>query len=453
VKKYLDQLKAAMKVARKHLVSVTCGVLAILAVIACFWPTADFYNDPQKGLAANVNNSVAFIQQIRSLTHETRSLPVMDPGAPVETLTVFPNESVVDQGLTRVQKVHDQSVAMLADAVGLNTHVPLYTPAFFSGPPDARVEGTSEARTEYAKLYLDATAPNNNAGDTRIRTWPSNDAQVNRPADDLIPPLKAGMAPTDDEIKQADTDLQNKIDAATWQKPINSDSYSPESLQAATDLYNQESRTLPMDMARQRAEACKVYLQPGALKQPAGVSTFSGATQAPTSSDIWDAQRYLWIQEDVATAVAYANEDAANVMDSAVKQIVDVELPTPIVFAGPTDESAIADDGQVPIMFDQSSSGHVSNGMYDVIHFTVVLDVDAGKVPDVLWNMQKGQLITVLDAHYKSVDSAALLLTGHFIYGSRPVVTLTMDCEELMLKTWVNKIAPPAPPPVNPNGQ
>jgi len=443
MKKYLDKSKGFLTVARKHMASVICAVVAILAVVACFWPTGDLYNDPDptKGLVAKVNSSINLIQQIVNLTRSQRVLPAMDPASQPEALTVFPNEFVVTQGQDRVKKVHDQSEQMLDDAVNLNKHVPLYLPAFFSGPPDSRVEGTSEARTEFAKLYLDNTAPNGSLpGDQQIRHWPVDDAQVNRPGGEEIPALKAGIAPSDDDIKAALADLQTQLN----------NRYGAESPQLATDAYNDQSRSVPLDMARRAAESCCVYLQPGALKQPAAVANFSGTTQAPSSADVWDAQRYLWIQEDVATAVAYANQGSANVLTSPVKQIVDVELPTPYVFSPPTDLSAIKDDGQVPLMFDQSSSGHVSNGMYDVIHFTVVLDVDAGKIPDVLWNLQKGQLITILDAHYKSVDSAALLVTGHFIYGDAPVVELTMDCEELMLKSWVSTLEPPAPPPPQP---
>ncbi|HTW95467.1 MAG TPA: hypothetical protein VMD30_11765 [Tepidisphaeraceae bacterium] len=469
MQKYLEQLKVILKVAQKHLVSVICGVLAILAVIACYWPTQNFYYGPT-GLVQNVQESLAAIQTIKRLQMTPRSLPVMDPGQPAQPLNYFPNRSLVEWGETEVKWLQTQSQAMLADAIKLNAHVPLYVQAFYSGPPDHRVEGTAEARTEFAKLYLDATASNGNLpGDQRIRNWPAPEAQNNRPRDEQIPPLKPGIAPTDADVTAALNALQQKINDTTLQPLPTTGQPSPESLQLAQDEYTQQSKPVLLNVAMQVAEECKVYLEPGALKEPANVSTFSGTTQAPTSQDIWDAQRCLWIDEDVATAVAYANEDAANVLDSPVKQIVDVEFPTPYVFSAPTDQSGIKDDGQVPLMFAQSSTGHVSNGMYDVIHFTVVLDVDAGKIPDVLWNMQRGQFITVMDYHSKTVDTASLLLTGqqngglagggqggagqgnsHFVYGQSPVVELTMDCEELMLDGWVSQFAPPAVTTITP---
>jgi hypothetical protein len=94
----------------------------------------------------------------------------------------------------------------------------------------------------------------------------------------------------------------------------------------------------------------------------------------------------------------------------------------------------------------------VSNATYEVIPFRMTIVVDAAKVPAVLTELARNKFITVLKCDLSSVDMATQMLGG-FFYGTRPVVQLNLECEELFLKSWLTKYMPPsiaspaAPPP------
>jgi hypothetical protein len=89
-----------------------------------------------------------------------------------------------------------------------------------------------------------------------------------------------------------------------------------------------------------------------------------------------------------------------------------------------------------------SPTGRVSNGLYDVVHFDVIMDVDAEMVPMVMSELSRERFITVrrID-NLMAVDSALEQVQGYF-YGNRPVVRLTLACEALFLREWTKPLMP-----------
>jgi hypothetical protein len=194
-------------------------------------------------------------------------------------------------------------------------------------------------------------------------------------------------------------------------------------------------------MELEGAQKCKVYLEAGAIKAPAIYTAFQTATASMAPADIWTAQLWLWIDEDVATGVANANASAKNVLDAPVKQITVVEVKDPpYLISG--DPTAGSDSAALTAVQDVTPTGRVCNGMYDVVQFHVGLDVDATRVIDVLNGLQKGQFITVLWWQMQTVDSAGMA-AQKFIYGKAPIIHLDLVCEELLLHQWLSKIQPP----------
>ncbi len=56
-----------------------------------------------------------------------------------------------------------------------------------------------------------------------------------------------------------------------------------------------------------------------------------------------------------------------------------------------------------------SPTGRVCNSMYDVTHFTLVVDVDSRQIPLLLAELQRNKLMTVTQLDIVPVDSAARL--------------------------------------------
>jgi hypothetical protein len=89
-----------------------------------------------------------------------------------------------------------------------------------------------------------------------------------------------------------------------------------------------------------------------------------------------------------------------------------------------------------------STTGRVSNGLYDVFHFEVEADVDADKVADFLRGLGTRRFITPLYVDIKAKDNALALAEGH-VYGNKPVVTVRAECEILYLRAWNSQFMPP----------
>jgi hypothetical protein len=70
-----------------------------------------------------------------------------------------------------------------------------------------------------------------------------------------------------------------------------------------------------------------------------------------------------------------------------------------------------------------------------VFHFTVVADVEAEKVPDFLRGLGFKRFITPMTVDIKAVDIASTLAQGR-LYGDKPVLNVTAECEILYMRKW-----------------
>jgi hypothetical protein len=89
-----------------------------------------------------------------------------------------------------------------------------------------------------------------------------------------------------------------------------------------------------------------------------------------------------------------------------------------------------------------SPTGRQSNGIYDVVHFEVELDVDATKVPQVLQGLGSNHYISVMQVeNIETVDSALARAVGYY-FGDKPVVHVKVKCEELFFRSWLQNYVP-----------
>ena len=169
----------------------------------------------------------------------------------------------------------------------------------------------------------------------------------------------------------------------------------------------------------------------------------------------------LWIQQDIAEVIARVNQaenPEANVLTAPVKRLIQIELasgyvginaqiggegpPAAIRQKTPTMELAGADT-KIPDQFTLSPTGRSSNGLYDVIHVKVKMDVDSAQLSTLLEHLRTVNFMTVLSAEVSDVDEYELLREG-YIYGPGDTVRLTALIETIWLREWTIHLMPQA---------
>jgi hypothetical protein len=417
-----------MDIVKKNFLSILCGVVALLGMIAIFWP-----------IGPMVAKADATLEE-RKTTHEkikallppskggtaNRTLPTifLDDREP-PPLPNFPNEKVIEAGERATKVLQKQAADMLDRAVKLNAHEPLYKPAL------PKASGT--ANITFRNAYLD-----------RLEEYIPNEV------------LKAGVPPTDDEIIEAAEKMWDEKFAERI--VFIGEQAEPDTLESIQTEYLDAADKLPEQMRRQQAEKIRVYLSPEALVN--ATSPEVGRREGtPASEDIWYAQVGLWVVEDLANAIAAANagtkeKPLADVTQAPVKQLVSIDIPfgsdqfvmrpRPVSLDGtdPSIDTGAEDAGTVPKDFALSPTGRVCNELFDVVHFTTILRVDARQIPLVLDELKRGRFITPIRVDVATVDAARALKEG-YVYGEGvPVVDITVQCEALFLRRWTLPLMP-----------
>lgn len=442
----LGALKKIWKPIRKQLPLVICGIVAAASVVLAYWPTQGWFTD----LASKVQASVGFGSQLDGLTSKTRQYGGV-------TLPCFPTQQIIDAGASAVSQVNTASMGMLNQVSLLNVHIPLDVDLDLANASDPDIQAAAARLLQGGPAVPSVLTTGRNqdvpsanwirayvaamTDDSRIRNWPTPDvAQIRRVYGYPVPPLLADQTVTQTEIQNALAELQTNINNQYLIRD-NTGAITSDSQAAATNQYASQSVTLPLQMEVSRANKCKVYMQPGAIVPPTIYASLAATTTTAAASDIFSAQLVMWVEEDVASAVARANADAHDVTESPVKQIVNLNISNPPYLIS-SDPSAGSDSASLTPAPDFTPTGRVSNGMYDVMQFTLVIDVDATKVPQVLDSLQSGQFITVDQVTTaQQIDSSDKALQG-FVFGKAPIVELTLVCEDLYLRSWTTKYQP-----------
>jgi len=417
--------KTVLEVSKKNWISISLGVLMVAAVIAI--PT--FISSQQEALQKTLAERKAVYDRLVSLKGKTRHQPVvsLDPDSVPPPLDAFPNQAMINAGQASIQRVQQESLQLKDMAVSMNVHA-LLLPGSLPGPGDP---------FQFKQIYLQ-----------QFKTA-------------LPARLQSVTPPTDDEIKlRADSETARITGEAAKDKATG-EIYNKDVLQQniATMLAR-----LPEDMKREAATKHKMYMPPSALSIQPELVDQPGVNTVPDIEKIWLAQVGLWIQQDVVDAIANLNGASKRVADSPVKQLLQIYvapdkeslyvLPTnggaPAAPSGPLTPGAAppsvvainTDTDPFPRDFSVSPTGRICNGVFDVVNFTVVMQVQAADVEKVIQEFERNRLITVYQTDIEAVNSAVMQQQG-FYFGKNGVVTLTMKCEELLMRDWTHKLMPP----------
>ncbi len=414
---------------KKNAFSISCAVIALLAIGATFWPVGKMFDE----LRASSDARAQVYQQLEGLLTKPRTLPLTDPSkTEPDDLKAFPNKKTIDLGQTVTQDVSKQSVDMVNLVVALNqkSHDLLVADAL----PDP-LSGTPRFRFEQLyKLVLSIDPTESIETDPLLK-----EAKIENLRNDV---LDGGMPPTDTDIT-ANKDLRKRT------------IFDPRIITANGQAINQveidqeraaDEAALPDVMRMQVARTKKIYVANDALPMNPNVI----GVNAPNSVDIWNAQMTLWIQEDVARAIQEANAKATCILDAPVKHLISLSIPpTLYVTASPQGGGTPpppapvdgADSQPLPKVYTASPAGRVSNPLYDVVQFQLTINVDASQVPAVLAALCRNRLLDVYSMNVLAVDLDDWRQRG-YIYGTEPVVQLVLQCEELFMRRWTAPLMP-----------
>jgi hypothetical protein len=269
-------------------------------------------------------------------------------------------------------------------------------------------------------------------------------AQYRVAIDDMLKTMKAGAVPNPQDIEEAEEqfaqdmgflldDLGNTNTKTTRRASLT---------QQPQNLQEELKAGAIVAAAKNRAEKIKVYCDQSNLDVITEVYTNTGGTP-PAAESMWWAQLSIWLQQDVAQAVAQANSDAKNVRQSVVKRITSVGIMHGYLLK---DGFVGREQSQLPESFTSMKSGNY----YDVLRLSVTAVVDARKIPQFIDSMYKqGQYVlyswSVSDI--KDIPANANVSGGNtsygnikidtlYDYGTAPVVLLTTYWETYLLSDF-----------------
>ncbi len=406
-----------MDIVKKNWISIACGVVALLAIIASFWPLGS----NKEALAGKLQQRITAYNQAKQILSNRRHLPTLDPDSTeAAQLTAFPNDSIITEGKRATEKVRQQSAAMLARAVEINRR-----PVLVSGSlPNPAPAGAFAFRDAYKHEMLV----------------------------ELPKLLNGGMPPSKETFEQAKTQLWDNKYAPKLVR-VNGQ-VDPTSEKQLKDAYEIELSQLPRQLMEQQAHQIALYVNSDALEWNPRIAT----QDAPPAAEIWDAQLKLWVQREAIAGIQAANAGAADVLGAAVKHLLSIRVKPYAVAAAAAaipggggnnnaaetpSATAAAPDASVALApnFAVSVTGRVSNAFYDVVPFTLVINVDADKIDQVLKSLSRNRFVTVQDVEVVGIDSGVAFSEG-YLYGSAPIARLTVQCEMLFLRDWTVELMP-----------
>lgn len=403
-----------MELVKKNIASILCGVVALIAIVAWFWPVGGWFQDLQSKLDARA----AAYKEVENLRTAPRKLPTLVLEANEQAnLDRFPNEKVIEVGNKAVTALKEQSKRMLDTVSGRNVHQPLV--------PGSLPRAVGQLAFDFVEDYLVTLG----YGEKEWKDERSLPFQ-----------LRATRPPSPEEI----TELAQKI----WDEKYNVRVVQigqQNNLAQIQQEFLDENWDLDVKERTRRSREYVMYLDDDSL--PASPDMLSG--RSPTDPQIWFAQTVLWIEQDVAQAIIAANKNAKNVLDAPVKHLVSLRVPFGIdqyVLPGPAMGMPVSADGTAmpipvdangaPAVFAASPTGRVCNELYDVIHFELILRVDYRKIPQVLSELERNRLFTILSSGISAVNAAEEKRVNGYVYGDQPVAEVTLTCEALFLRSW-----------------
>lgn len=415
--------KRIISTAKKNGMTIAAGVVALVAIAVPFVVADGWIAETE----TNLDQRVGVAKSVQEMGRKARTLPQMDPDATdKKTLDMFPSKSAIEAGENAKKHLAAQADVMLNEALKLNVRRPLLEDVFKATPQQFR-GAAFRFRDEYQKVMPTA----------------------------LNQLVRGGVPRTAEEIARtvaAEKDrIQRERAVRSGGQILNQDELQQLLLKADQEI----PQLLRNDVALNN----QVYLSLDTWQPDTNMAS---GTSVPPPDVIWFAQLGLWIQQEVARIVLAANGTSPNVFQSPVKHLVKVSfaqygqqapagpyiLPAAPAGGDPTAQAGpsvpmTGIDPAAPITLNKGAflTGRQATGMYDVVHFDMVVRVAESQVTTFLASIPQGRLVNVLNVNLSSIDSSAESAAG-YIYGNEPVVQLLISCEMLFLRRWTEPLMP-----------
>jgi hypothetical protein len=421
-----------MELLKKNIISIICGLVAVLAIGAYFWPLGEH----TAKLDAKVKSQVGQYDELARLLSRPRKLPIIPGAGPQRDLTVFPSQAIIDAGRKAVAEVASQAKSMRDWAVAANKHEPLLKGCL----PNV----SDKMAFDFRDLY-----------NTRMGREPDSKFPRMLPAD-----LKPGAPPTDDDIAAAAEKVRTGIMDRIEMGPNGQPALGAQ--RKAERQVKDQLATLPEQLRRVNAQQCRIYVDADAMDTVSLSTKAVGGTitLAPPAGKIWAAQLSYWVQQDILNAIVELNRDAESVQDSPFKRLVKIAVDTSYV-RPPKDKAKDAPSGnlmQLPgpmnpmgaeSMQQQnfgtavlSPTGRTCNALYDVVQFSIDAEVDAARIPAVIQGLERGKFINVFSVDVASIDATQAAALDGYIYGDAPVARVLFRGETIMFRAWTVPLMP-----------
>ncbi|MCK4659038.1 MAG: hypothetical protein KAV82_05900 [Phycisphaerae bacterium] len=330
------------------------------------------------------------------------------------------NKRAIDDMEKRVETIKSNYQGVTNWAHNLNRRAPLI-PDFF---PDAPVDKKQEFTTAYVATV-----------------------------DGLLESLKSGTPPTPREIDDMRETIENE-------KPRQRDPFQAGKENAEEGEKGNRSGLITNEQARSHPAARASLVKAQRTRCYANLDSldlieemYLGGIIEIKPGVFWDAQRKLWVQQDVIEALARVNKEAATKLEEAghhpwvgvlpVKDVLSIRISN-YVFGDSTGKTPAraSDDGpaEPPARVNESFTACESNSLYDVLHFTVKLVVDPRQIPGILDAICKNRFYIPLRVDYVT-QPPNLSMTGK-IYGEDPAVRVVVDFEAYYLGDVYRRLMP-----------
>jgi len=435
-----------MDIIKKNIVSIVLGAIALVALVAFFWPLGAIKAEGRSAIAQRVTTH----NSMQTILRANRTMPVYTiESGEAQPLEVFPTQRVIAWGQEMSNKLREEAAQVRQVAAELNRR-PLLVPGSLPRP-------TGQTEFTFIDSYI-----------TYLEGYPLR--------------FRAGEPMSGVELQTAADELWR-----TKYLPnviIRNNVQDPTSLRLQQEAYQRELAELPERMRAQRARGILFYLAPGAIvPSQAALQTPAGSSVSPAA--IWDAQLRIWVKNDILGAIMDMNQrhsQTNSVVDAPVKHVLSLQIDNirgaaavpaaggmPGGMGGPPGGIPFGPPGGIPFgpppevlarmgmpgmgmgatadtpeaRWRDSVTGRRSNPLYDVVPFTMTVHVEADRFPLFIAELSKNRFLTITEvSSMRALDTVVYNHLYNVAYGTAPVVEATVRGEALLMRDWTVDLMP-----------
>lgn len=245
---------------------------------------------------------------------------------------------------------------------------------------------------------------------------------------ELLTTIDAGTTPTAEDVSREEENIRQEYGISIFK--LLGEGTGSSADKTGTGVEGDLKDYAAQRAAVTRAEEIHIYADKQSLD--VNVPTDVSSTNAPPPlADMWEAQVSLWIQQDIARAIAEVNQSAKNVAGSVVKRLVKIDIQQ---------TSSARERSGSPSVSQASFTGLVSTQDFDAVRIEMEMVVDVRRVPEfvsALYNqgqyvMCDWQIKEELEPE-KTGQSATI---QDYRYGPAPVVRLISHWETCLLRDF-----------------